>query len=110
MSIFSFSSKNKHTNRQREGLFEVLGNNPYVDWAIAFSCGVMLSVLLIFVGVRVYLSTTDQLSTLTPLSAASRVGSFDAVKLRSVLAHFDGMKDQWNSILKRYSGPTDPSI
>jgi hypothetical protein len=106
-----FHLKKRHSGNQppRHGVFHHLSQDADVDWSFIFVVFILVAIVCVTLGVRIYLGLDARL--LGPLGkAGSSLSLFDDKALSKVIKQFDDNAAERNNILEQYSGPGDPSL
>ncbi len=89
----------------------MIGNDPFVDWALIFASSVFVAIVAVIVGVYVYAGGAASLASTPPIAESeNQAAHFDAAELTTITAAFDARAAERVLLTRGYSGPSDPSL
>jgi hypothetical protein len=110
-SIFHKNHSANTSQLRRDHFWHEIGENPFVDWAIILSLSVLVSIVLVAVGAKVYVDGAVELSSAPPIVATESLAShFDLGLLGRITNAFDARAAERVLLTQGYSGPSDPSL
>lgn len=96
-------------NRSHDPFTHRIANDPYLDWRLLVAVTVILSCAGAFIGFISYRDVKSRLSA--PVS--SSVGSqafFNTELFSKTMRSYDARADEYEMLLRGYSGVADPSL
>lgn len=86
-----------------------LSSDPFLDWVLILSLGIVVVLILVGVGISVYLGDKEALTTIERLPGKAAL-SFDRASMDEVIEDFDRLSERKKAILDDYTAPHDPLL
>lgn len=102
----------KHHNIHIGGqtsMLKKIGKNPFVDWFLILSISFVLSLVFVWYGISLFLSTNAADASPLAQTTPTASGTLNKADLARLIANFQDKKNRTALFQSGYTGPTDPS-
>ena len=109
MKLFSKYRK-FHSHRPQDSLVHRISNDPNLDWLILVVMSIIAAGLFIGIGLMTYNDTRARLSASADSNTSNNKVLFDVEVLSKTIKSFALRAEEYERLMKGYSGVADPSL
>jgi hypothetical protein len=87
-----------------------MGRDPKVDWSLSIIASFLVAVFFVLLSMSRYLSYYSDIKEQVSISKGKEASIIDTKSLDSVLGRYDDRARLREDLIRKYTGPADPSI